>query len=112
MSARYIVKEHQLPELVRAAYALSNPQGLGHLHFVPGPLDQEKLDQILSGSGYPRHIRLDMDYVRGRAVKLAVRRDKEGVLFIDADSWFDHSDDDLRQLAFRANLGDIIDTGA
>ena len=40
---------------------------------------------------------LNLDYVNGRAVKLTVRREKDGRLWLE-DSWYDHTRDQYREL--------------
>ncbi len=57
-----------LREVVRAAYALSQPQGMGMLHFVPGDLSESDIDAVLKNS--PDYCPVSMDYVRGRACKM------------------------------------------
>lgn len=100
---RYEFDETKVDDVIRAAYDLSVPQGLGFLHVRPGGLDDETIARIKeSKSGL---YAASMDYVHGRAVKLTIRR--EGVIcYIPADRWFDHSLEDLRELARRADLGE------
>lgn len=83
-----------LHKFVKEAYALSKPQGLGLMHFQEGALDDKTVEEILS-CGDSR-IAASMDYVHGRAVKMVVFK-KDDRLEI-RDSWFDHSDSQLRQL--------------
>lgn len=103
---RYIFDESKLDAVIRAAYDLSRPQGLGFLQATQGPLDEEALTNIkaLGNSQYAAR----MDYVHGRAVKLTVRRDGDK-LYIDADQWFDHWMSDLQELAVRAGLDGPIE---
>ena len=103
---RYLFDESKLDAVIRAAYDLSRPQGLGFLQATQGPLDEEALTDIkaLGSSQYAA----GMDYVRGRAVKLTVRRDGDK-LYIDADQWLDHSMSDLQELAARAGLDGPIE---
>lgn len=77
--------------LVKKAYALSRPQGMGFLHFREGELSDEDAQQIVNN---PRGI--DLDYVHGRAVKFWVQ--KEGDRLFVQNSWYDHSDSQLREL--------------
>jgi len=100
---RYEFEESKIDDVLRAAYDLSAPQGLGFLHVRPGGLDDETIARIKdSGIGL---FAARLDYVHGRAVKLTVRRDGD-VCHIPADHWFDHSLEDLRELAKRADLGE------
>lgn len=98
---RYIFDESKLDAVIRAAYDLSRPQGLGFLQATQGPLDEETLTDIKTRES--GRCAAGMDYVHGRAIKLTVRRDCDK-LYIDADWWFDHSLADLQELAARAGL--------
>ena len=83
-----------LVALVKKAYELSKPQGMGHLQFREGPLTDEQAKFLIrETTRYP----IDLDYVAGRAVKLTARYNDEGKLMIPA-SWYDHTDDELSQL--------------
>lgn len=94
MSKFYEVTGASLEDLARAAYALSEPCGLGHLHYSPGDLcDSDVQDLLNRGS---RRIPLYMDYVNGRCCKFCVWRDQDR-LFIRS-RWQDHYNDDLQAL--------------
>jgi len=80
-----------LVKLVKEAYALSSPQGMGTLHFKPGSLDDDQAKAIVEARGG-----VAMDYVKGRAVKLSVVT-HEGRQYIP-NWWFDHSAEQLRDL--------------
>jgi len=81
----------KLPDAIRAAYALSEPRGLGFLHAQSGPLDDETVNEILDrGNGWAA---ASMDYVRGRCCKFTVYRDGERLFVLPR--WYDHSNDDL-----------------
>ena len=49
-----------------------------------------------------RHIAINMDYVKGRACKMTVWRENDK-LYICND-WYDHSDDDLKELLTRLGM--------
>jgi len=86
-----------LKTLVKIAYGLSQPQGLGHFHYQKGDLSDEDIEAIVKGGEEDlEFIAVSMDYVKGRAVKLTVRRD-DGRLSIP-NKWFDHTDAQLRDL--------------
>ena len=85
-----------LKEVVKSAYDLSSPQGLGILHFKEGSLTNEEAESFIKPHG---NIALSLDYVNGRACKLTVWQDEEK-LYI-RDQWFDHSEDQLLQLIER-----------
>lgn len=77
--------------LVKKAYALSRPQGLGFMHFREGELSDEEAKSIVNN---PRGISLD--YVHGRAVKFWIKY--EGDRMFVPKSWYDHTDEQLREL--------------
>lgn len=99
----YVFDESKVPAVIRAAYSLSQPQGLGFLHFESGELPDEDVNEILA-CGWGSLV-CDMDYVRGRAVKLGVFRRPDGKCQIHADRWYDHSNHQLVQLALTADIG-------
>lgn len=97
-----------LENLVRAAYNPSEPRGLGHLHFKPGDLSDEDVAAIIDRGKNSRLHAVRMDYVNGRAVKFNVRRDGDR-LFIQ-NRWYDHSDNQLRDLLAAVGLSpDLVD---
>ena len=88
-------------ELAAKAYEVSKPQGMGILHFTPGPLDTGTLNEISTdewSSVWGKNMFLKLDYVKGRALKVDVVRtehDKTNLpeeckLWMHAD-WYDHS---------------------
>lgn len=77
-----------LVKFVKAVYDLSVPQGLGFLQATNAPLtDDEAKQYILNHEGRSA---VSMDYVRGRACKMHVRRDGEKLVL--PDTWYDHTD--------------------
>jgi hypothetical protein len=103
---RYVFDETKLDAVIRAAYDLSRPQGLGFLHATDGPLDDATLEAIKTRES--GRCAAGMDYVRGRSIKLTVHRDGDK-LYIPADRWYDHSPEALHELATRAGLGEPIE---
>ena len=93
-----------LVRFAQKVYELSSPQGLGFMHFTPQPLDEKVAQEMVDQWKKDNWSALSMDYVNGRACKMDVIR-KDGKLFIH-DSWYDHSDDKLKQLlaAFNVSL--------
>ena len=89
-------------KMVKAAYDLSSPQGLGFLHATPDSLTDEEIDQILSRG--TENSPVDMDYIKGRSCKFHISKDDEGRLSI-YDSWYDHSDSQLEELLSRSKKG-------
>lgn len=87
---------------VSKVYAASSPMGLGHLHFVPGDIPEDNLNQIMEY--YKRNLAaakaseegewaksiLHLDYVSGRCCKMNVFY-KGGIVFIRG-YWPDHSE--------------------
>lgn len=91
-----------LTELVKAAYDLSLPQGMGFAHYEPGPMSDERAQAIVGRHAADSRIAVSMDYVNGRAVKMTVFR-TGGDLWIRKD-WFDHSDMQLAELLDRIGV--------
>ena len=85
--------------LVKTAYRLSIPVGLGLLHFKEGGLDAVATDKIVAGSYH--NMVLSMDYVQGRSVKMSVYRHNlpgESERWFIRKTWYDHSDEQLQEL--------------
>jgi len=89
-----------LIKFIKGVYKLSIPAGLGYLHFREGELTNEETMQILNiWKKDPIYI-LDMDYIRGRACKMTVFKDRiygKNRLYIRSP-WYDHTDIQLRKL--------------
>lgn len=77
--------------LVKQAYAVSRPQGMGLMHYQPGGLTNDEARAIADAKGG-----IHMDYVKGRAVKLSVVT-FEGRQYIP-NWWFDHTAEELIEL--------------
>lgn len=97
------VTDADLRLLVRTAYDLSSPQGLGFLHFKPEPLTDKEVDHIITRniSGW---CVVSMDYVNGRACKFGVFKMDER-LYIK-DRWFDHTKEQLAELCRRCGVSE------
>lgn len=91
-----------LRKLVKKAYELSKPYGMGHAHYKSGELDEESVDSILSKA--TRVCLFNMDYVHGRAVKLVAYNPNgswllpEGVTGWMVKKWFMHEDYELNEV--------------
>ena len=85
-----------LVEVAKKAYELSSPQGMGFLHAREGGLSDEEAKQLVE-RGAQGNIKLHLDYVHGRAVKLFVLGNDDGHLYLER-SWYDHSKGDLDAL--------------
>lgn len=83
-------------EIIKAAYALSVPVGMGFLHARPGPLSDEDAQTILGAERPDGRIVASMDYVHGRQVKMTIFR-KDGRHYIN-NTWYDHTPEQLEQL--------------
>lgn len=89
------LKDVDLRKFVQKVYEMSKPQGLGYMHFKEGGLSDEEADSLIRAEG---RIAVSLDYVRGRACKMVVWRDKEtGKLFV-RDTWYDHTLHQLKSL--------------
>ena len=80
-------------KLVKKAYELSKPQGLGMLHFTLGPMTDEEAQYIIDSDDKGE---IHLDYVRGRSCKFHVFN--EGGKLSVGESWFDHTDQQLVDL--------------
>ena len=107
-----------LCKLIQAAFDISRPQGMGFLHYSPDHVitDEEAKEMVtdanigvhLTGS----HVALNLDYVRGRAVKLTVflateeqRKHNLIARALPAEwthwayaDWYDHSREQMEQI--------------
>lgn len=89
-----------LVELVKGAYALSVPLGMGWLHFTEGELtDEEARELIHEGRRTP----VSLDYVKGRACKFGVYKDDDGKLWI-SKNWYDHTGYHVERLLERVGI--------
>lgn len=75
-----------LVKLIQEAYKLSQPMGLGFLHYREGGLEKEEAETLVEEEG---EYAVSMDYILGRCVKFNVWRE-HGKLFI-RDRWPDHT---------------------
>jgi hypothetical protein len=89
-------------ELVKKAYELSRPQGMGMMHFDPTPLTDDEAKSLMNDDGSCR-----LDYVRGRACKfdVSVNGDKTSI----RSPWYDHTDQNLVDLL--AHVGITYEPG-
>ncbi len=84
-----------LVKFVQKVYDLSQPQGMGIIHFEAGELPEVDAQEIVK-RGENDTVAISMDYVKGRACKMVVWR-KDGELVI-RDDWYDHSRYQLAKL--------------
>lgn len=91
-----------LIQFIKKVYDLSLPQGLGFLHYRSDSLSDEEAKENLIPDN--NRIIVDMDYVRGRACKMVVFKEKEKLLI--NYPWYDHTDQALQQLLTELGIGD------
>lgn len=110
MTTRVHFSRSHLPSVIRKAYELSQPQGLGFLHFQPGSIPEGVLNQIVEQSN--KRLGIDvhgvyMDYVLGRSVKLGIPHSPSDDTFylIDEGRWYDHSQEAWKELVQHAQEG-------
>lgn len=85
-------------ELIRKAYELSAPRGLGHIHYRKGGLGESEVDEIIAAAGKTGFNRYaDMDYVNGRSVKMPIYFADGGNLKIWRH-WPDHGETGMLEL--------------
>lgn len=82
-----------LVAFIKKAYELSRVQGMGTLHARPGSLSDDDAQAIISQR---KEGPISIDYLHGRAVKLTIHR--FGQRLVVGKRWFDHSQDELREL--------------
>lgn len=88
-------KNTDLVKFAQKVYALSKPQGMGFLNFVPGDLSEDDAKRFICHDEHASTA-LSMDYVRGRACKMFVyNRDGKWEL---PDSWYDHTNEQYQAL--------------
>ena len=97
------VPDEKFTKLVQTIYDLSKPQGMGFLHFTAEPMTDEQAEAIVKSASKSTGSALYLDYVPGRACKMSVHRDDEG-LYINGPSWYDHGEHALKELCRRAGL--------
>jgi len=85
-----------LIKFIREVYKLSIPAGLGWIHFTEGELTDEEAKEILDIWKNNKQFALYMDYIKGRACKMTIFKNKDK-LYIRS-SWFDHTDIQLKKL--------------
>lgn len=90
-----------LVEAVKAAYDLSVPVGMGHLHYREGSLSNEEAATFVH---IEREFPVSLDYVLGRACKFTVFQ-KDDRLYIDR-GWYDHTDSQQAELLRRIGIVD------
>lgn len=100
---RILVSRKNLPTVIAKAFDLSQPQGMGYLHYQPGPIPADTLRRILDNSDnatMPYLRGVSLDYVEGRAVKLHIPYSEEDSTHYleERPHWYDHSDRAWREL--------------
>lgn len=88
------IPKDKLNDLIRHVYDMSQPVGLGILHFTPKPLSDEEIASMIHPEGRQA---VRMDYVNGRQCKMSVFRKEDGDYEI-YDTWYDHSPEQLDEL--------------
>ncbi len=95
-----------LVKFVQKVYELSNPQGLGFLHYQEGQLEIEEAERIIDIWKNDERMALGMDYIRGRSCKMDVWKD-DNKLWIQND-WYDHTKMELSELLKEVNIKCMI----
>lgn len=90
-----------LAKVAQVAYNLSRPQGLGFLHYQPGEISLDQAKTLVKPSPFDGLV-LYLDYVAGRAVKMAIY-EEGGKLYMER-RWFDHTVEDMRTLLKECGL--------
>lgn len=87
-------------KLVKEAYNLSVPVGLGFIHARAGELTDDQAKSLINEDS--PSIVVEMDYVLGRQCKFVVF--KRGDRMYTHRRWYDHTDDQLRNLMVRVGV--------
>ena len=66
-------------EVLAALYNSSRPQGMGFLHFTPGPMSIEEARQLVDEHDY-------FDYLNGRVMKISLAKEELRVRLYDRDN--------------------------
>jgi len=93
------VSEVNLIELVKEAYNLSVPVGLGFLHYTPEPLTSQEAANLINLN--EKYV-VSLDYVNGRAVKFGVFKHENK--FYIKNHWYDHTKQNLQDLLERVGI--------
>lgn len=93
MSNLIEVPKESIPDLVRKAYELSVPVGLGFLHATNEPLTDEQVNSLID---FDDEDPVTMDYVLGRCCKFWVMKEDEK--YFIGKSWYDHSQEQHAEL--------------
>jgi hypothetical protein len=93
VSTTRLSKDTNLVTFVQTVYKMSQPVGMGFLHYVDEPLSESDATSLID---LTEKRPIQMDYVKGRCCKMTVYKDEDG-LFI-RDYWGDHSIEQLEYL--------------
>jgi len=85
-----------LVKFVQRVYDLSSPQGMGFMYFTPEPLSVEEAREIIDSFKNDESVAVSLDYIKGRSCKMHVF--KEGGKLQIHDNWYDHTDQQLKDL--------------
>ncbi len=97
------ITEINLIEFAKKVYELSVPQGRGFLHYTSQPLAGIEAKLLVDIFKDDKTLALDMDYIKGRACKMQVFRQKPDKLKI-SDTWYGHTDRIYQQLLDHFNI--------
>ncbi len=90
-------------EMIKAAYDLSLPWGLGEMHYRAGPLSDAEASALLDQEPPSPRLLFDLDYVHGRACKLGVFRGPGGRFWLPRH-WHRHTEAQLAELLARSGI--------
>lgn len=68
-------------KVLKALYDSAKPQGMGFLHFQPGPMDIEEAERIVS-----ERFGCNQDYLKGRVLKIDISEDEFDPRLYDRDN--------------------------
>ena len=105
MSDQVDITDVPLDKLISEVYNLSNPQGLGFLHYIEGPIPDDILDQTVQYAKESLEERGEfwLDYLSGRACKFRAAIQADEKLYMSS-SWYDHDSEDFQELCSRLGV--------
>ena len=96
-----------LVELVKTVYDMSDPVGMGYMHYREGSLSDHDAQMHIdmdAGDFLGASIVVGMDYVHGRCCKFNVHRDNKTKDLYIMDRWSDHSKKQLNAILSKVGI--------
>jgi len=98
------VSSCSIEQLVKTAYDLSVPVGMGLYHFSPDPMSDDLFHETMEQCTHRN--RISLDYVKGRQVKFTIWMDPDAQKHYIRPQWYDHTTENLVVLLTRCGIPD------